>query len=76
MSEEKKQYKGTVIWFDSRKGFGFVSQDHDDKDIFLHYSNIQLDGFKTVKPDQIVLYELGENKVGQQAVNVILLDDE
>lgn len=75
MSEEEKVVKtgtGIVIWFDSRKGIGFIDQDDSEEDLFLHYSNIQVDGFKTVKPNQKVSYEFGSNHRGQQAVNVVL----
>jgi CspA family cold shock protein len=77
MSEER--YEGIVIWFDPSKGFGFVSQDDQEEDIFIHWSNIQVEGFKTVKPNQRVTYELGKNHRGVQAVNVVLgeiLEDE
>jgi CspA family cold shock protein len=70
MSEEK--YEGTIIWFDSKKGFGFIDQDSSEEDLFLHWSNIQIEGFKTAKPNQRVSYELGQNHRGQQAINVVL----
>lgn len=77
MSDKNVKVKtGVVIWFDARKGFGFIDQDGSDEDIFLHWSNIQVDGFKTVKPNQKVTYELGENHRGAQAVNVVLHDIE
>jgi len=73
MLEEKKT--GEVVWFDARKGYGFLKQDNSDVDIFLHWSNINVDGFKTVKPNQRVSYKVGENHKGQQAIDVELLDD-
>ena len=74
MSNEEKveRYQGVTVWFDPRKGFGFIDQDHTDEDLFLHYSNITIEGFKTVKPNQRVSYEIGENHRGAQAVNVLL----
>ena len=73
MVEENENVKtGVTIWFDARKGFGFIDQDSSEEDLFLHWSNIQVDGFKTVKPNQKVSYELGANHRGQQAVNVVL----
>ena len=71
MSEEKvEEYQGVVVWFDPRKGFGFVAPDNKDTDVFVHYSNLEVEGFKTLKPNQIVTYELGSNHHGQQCVNV------
>ena len=70
MSEEVKKYQGVVCWFDPRKGFGFVTPDNKDADVFVHYSNLEVEGFKTLKPNQIVTYELGKNHHGEQAVNV------
>lgn len=73
MSEEKsEQYQGVVVWFDPKKGFGFIKQYHQDEDIFVHWSNISVEGFKTVKPNQTVTYELGKNHRGLQAVNVVV----
>ena len=73
MSEENvEQYQGVVAWFDPKKGYGFVTQDNSEEDIFLHWSNIDVEGFKTVKPNQRVTYELGKNHRGVQAVNVVL----
>ena len=61
------------MWFDPRKGFGFVSTGEEGDDIFVHWSNVQVDGFKTLKPGQVVSYELGENHNGPQAVNVVVI---
>lgn len=73
MSEEKAVVKtGVCLWFDPQKGYGFIDQDDSEEDIFLHWSNLQVEGFKTVKPNQKVSYELGTNHRGQQAVNVVL----
>jgi len=63
---------GVVIWFNSSKGFGFIKQDGAEEDIFVHWSNIVADGYKTVKADQTVEYEIGENHKGQQAVSVVV----
>jgi CspA family cold shock protein len=78
MSNEEKsqQYQGVVLWFDPQKGYGFVKQDHSDEDIFLHFTNLQVDGFKTVKPNQRVAYDVGENHRGPQAVNVVVLGEQ
>ena len=73
MSEENKDVKtGVCVWFDAKKGFGFIAPDNNDEDIFLHWSNLEVEGFKTVKPNQKVSYELGKNHHGVQAVNVVV----
>ena len=62
--------KGTVKWFDNQKGYGFIT-DSEGKDIFVHYSAIQMDGFKTLIEGDVVEYENGEGTTGrEQAVNV------
>lgn len=76
MSEERVIKSGNVIWFNSRTGFGFIDQDDSEEDLFLHWSNIEIEGFKTVNADQRVSYCIGENNVGKQAVNVNLEEGE
>ena len=62
--------KGTVKWFNNQKGYGFIT-DSEGKDIFVHYSAIQMDGFKTIIEGDVVEYEIGEGTTGrEQAVNV------
>ena len=62
--------KGTVKWFNNQKGYGFIT-DSEGKDIFVHYSAIQMDGFKTLIEGDVVEYEIGEGTTGrEQAVNV------
>ena len=62
--------KGTVKWFNNQKGYGFIT-DSEGKDIFVHYSAIQMDGFKTIIEGDVVEYENGEGTTGrEQAVNV------
>jgi len=70
MDEETKVFLGTVIFFSARKGFGFLDWEGEEGDLFVHFSNIQSDGFKTLLPDQRVEFEIGENHKGRQAVNV------
>ena len=71
---ESEMLNGTVIWFDSRRGYGFVKPDNDDSDVFVHYSNITSDGFKTLKAEQRVSFAMGTNHRGPQCINVVLLD--
>jgi CspA family cold shock protein len=74
MSEEKR-YTGKIIWFSAKTGFGFIAPDNGDKDLFVYWKNILMDGFKVLKPDQIVEYEIGANDKGPQAVNVKIIKD-
>jgi len=63
--------KGTVKWFNEKKGFGFLSQE-DGEDVFVHYSSIQDEGFKTLQEGQAVEFEVQDGPKGPQAVNVKL----
>lgn len=61
--------KGTVKWFNERKGFGFLSRE-DGEDVFVHHTSIQGDGFKTLSEGQKVEFEVQDGPKGPQAVNV------
>jgi CspA family cold shock protein len=61
--------KGTVKWFNDQKGFGFISQE-DGPDVFVHFSAIQSDGFKSLEEGQTVEFDLVEGPKGPQAANV------
>ena len=63
--------KGTVKWFNDAKGYGFISPSEGDKDLFVHMSSIQMEGFKTLKDGQEVEYEVGESDRGPVAKNVV-----
>jgi CspA family cold shock protein len=60
---------GKVKWFNERKGFGFISRDDGD-DVFVHFSEIMTDGFKTLAEDQEVSFVIKEGPKGSQAANV------
>jgi len=61
---------GTVKWFDATKGFGFISPEDGGKDVFVHHSSINGDGFKTLAEGQRVDYEVKDGQKGPAAVNV------
>ena len=61
---------GTVKWFSEQKGYGFIVPDDGGKDLFVHYSNIQMAGFKTLHEGQKVEYEAAEGRKGPEATNV------
>tara|TARA_B100001750_G_C15288878_1_gene486276 strand:- start:287 stop:499 length:213 start_codon:yes stop_codon:yes gene_type:complete len=68
MSDVKQ---GTVKWFNDKKGFGFIEPSTGGKDLFVHMSEIQMEGFKTLKDGQDVDYEEGSSDKGPCATNVV-----
>ena len=62
--------KGTVKWFNDAKGYGFITQENGE-DVFVHFSAIQGEGFKTLKVDQEVEFEVTSGPKGPQATNVV-----
>ncbi len=67
--------KGSVKWFNESKGFGFITPDNSDKDVFVHFSAIQSSGFKTLTEGQLVEFEITDGAKGPSATNVIPLKD-
>jgi len=66
------QYKGKVKWFNNAKGYGFIGRE-DGPDVFVHYSSIQLDGYKTLKEGDDVEFDIVQGQKGAQADAVIRL---
>ncbi len=65
--------KGQVKWFDSKKGYGFITGENG-KEIFVHFSGIATDGFKSLNEGQKVEFEVGMGAKGEQAVNVTVVE--
>jgi len=61
---------GTVKWFNEEKGFGFITQDDADDDVFAHFSAIQSDGFRTLIEGEAVSFDVEQGQKGPQAVNI------
>jgi cold shock protein len=61
---------GTVKWFNSEKGYGFIQQDDGGADLFVHYSEIHGTGYRALEENQKVEYEVGQGTKGPQAQNV------
>ena len=62
--------EGTVKWFSDKKGFGFVAPDDGSADVFVHFSDVQGDGYKTLAENDKVTFEVQEGEKGPRAVNV------
>lgn len=65
--------EGTVKWFNNSKGFGFISRD-EGRDVFVHHSVIQAEGFRSLEEGQKVEFEIIDGEKGPSAENVIILD--
>ena len=64
--------KGTVKWFNNQKGYGFIS-DEQGNDVFVHYSGLNMDGFKSLEEGATVEFEVVEGAKGPQATNVTVV---
>ena len=63
--------QGKVKWFDNTKGYGFIAQAEGEKDLFVHQSNIAMDGYKTLAENQEVEFEVSDSDRGPIATNVV-----
>ncbi|MGJ7516188.1 cold shock domain-containing protein CspD [Pseudomonas baetica] len=61
---------GKVKWFNNAKGYGFINEDGKTEDLFAHYSAIQMEGYKTLKAGQVVVFEIIQGPKGLHAVNI------
>jgi CspA family cold shock protein len=73
MGNETDRRTGTVKWFSNDKGYGFIQAEGDERDIFVHYSAIEGDGFKTLDEGQAVEFEVTKGPKGPQAERVTKL---
>lgn len=77
MVYEDKTYSGEVVWFNVRLGYGFISWKHENKDMkdmFVHYSDLNMEGFRQLKAGEKVEFSIGKNNNGDpKAVNVSII---
>ncbi|NOY98177.1 MAG: cold-shock protein [Chloroflexi bacterium] len=65
------RFVGTVKWFNATQGYGFIGRE-DGEDVFVHFSSIQMDGYRKLEPEQRVEFSVEEGPKGLQAANVVL----
>ncbi len=65
--------KGTVKWFNATKGYGFITNSENGEDVFVHFSGIVADGYKTLEEGQSVTFDITEGSRGPQATNVVVV---
>ena len=64
--------KGTVKWFNNQKGYGFIT-DEEGKDVFVHFSGLNMEGFNTLEENQAVEFDVSDGAKGPQATNVTVI---
>jgi CspA family cold shock protein len=69
-------FTGTVKWFSKDKGYGFITRDDNQGDVFVHFTAIQKRGFRTLEAGQKVSFEIDEDTKGPRAKNVVILGEE
>jgi cold shock protein len=70
MKDESNMATGTVKWFNGGKGFGFITPDEGGDDLFAHFSNIEMEGFKVLKENQRVSFEVSDGPKGKHATSI------
>lgn len=65
--------QGTIKWFSDQKGYGFITPEGGKKDVFVHFSALQGEGFKTLSEGQLVSFDIVSGPKGEQAANVVKL---
>jgi CspA family cold shock protein len=65
--------EGTVKWFNDKKGYGFIKQEQSEEDVFVHYSAIEADGFKSLAEGERVQFEISQGPKGLHAIRVLKL---
>jgi CspA family cold shock protein len=68
--KDREMPQGTVKWFNAEKGFGFIAPEDGSADVFVHYTEIQGSGFRTLEENQKVEFEVGQSPKGPQATGV------
>ena len=71
--KKKVKMKGTVKWFNNAKGFGFIGREDGNADVFVHYSAINVEGYKSLQEGDQVEFEIVDGQKGPQAGNVTRL---
>ncbi len=71
-----ERYIGTVKWFSAPKGYGFIGRENGEDDVFVHFSAIQMEGYKRLKEGQEVEFSIEEGPKGLQASNVVLTESD
>lgn len=66
---------GTVKWFNEQKGYGFITPDDSEDDLFVHFSSIESEGFKSLQEGQRVEFETAEGRKGMEAKAVVVVED-
>jgi CspA family cold shock protein len=69
-----ERYIGTVKWFSAPKGYGFIGRNDGEEDVFVHFSAIQMEGYKRLKEGQVVEFSIEDGPKGLQAANVVLAE--
>jgi CspA family cold shock protein len=67
---KRERQKGSVKWYNASKGFGFITTDEEGREVFVHFMDIRMDGFKRLEEGQRVIFDITPTERGLQAINV------